>query len=142
MFCEYEYSFYLGLILSAMHFKWSFCTTYLRASHPPSGVTPSSILHKLALSLHLFAFYSFWFFLAPFPFVFKFLFIFFSFGLSILYILNSVPLHHLHLIIVFSLCPLEVNLHTYLTSWLSSCLVEIFFGFLTIIVNLKNLNQK
>ena len=29
----------------------------------------------------------------------------------------------------FSFCSLEVNLHTYLTTWLSSCLVGIFFGF-------------
>jgi len=32
-------------------------------------------------------------------------------------------------ILCFSLCPLEVNLHTYLTTWLSSCPIGIFFGF-------------
>jgi len=34
---------------------------------------------------------------------------------------------------MFSLCPLEVNLHTYLTTWLSLCPVGIFFGFFTIL---------
>jgi len=34
-----------------------------------------------------------------------------------------------HEILVFFLCPLEVNLHTYLTTWLSLCPVGIFFGF-------------
>ena len=39
---------------------------------------------------------------------------------------NSATLHHLHYILCFFLLPLEVNFHTYLTTWLSSCLVGIF----------------
>ena len=50
-------------------------------------------------------------------------------------------IHH-HLIFCFSLCPLEVNIHNYLTIWLSSCPVGIFFGFITIIVNLKTHKQR
>ena len=42
------------------------------------------------------------------------------------YILPFIINHH---ILIFFLCPLEVNLHTYLTTWLSSCPVGIFFGF-------------
>ena len=58
----------------------------------------------------------------------------FSFYIVFLYLapcLNFAPHHHLHHTIV-SLCPLEVNLHAYLTTWLSSCPVGIFFEFLTI----------
>jgi len=43
----------LGLILSALHFKWRLYTTHLGVSHPPSGVTTSH-LHKLSSSLHHF----------------------------------------------------------------------------------------
>jgi len=50
---------------------------------------------------------------------------------------NSAPQHQHH-IIVFFLCPLEENLHTYLSTWLSSCPVAIFYGFLIIFY----LNQK
>ena len=39
------------------------------------------------------------------------------------------PFNINHHIPVFFLCPLEVNLHTYLTTWLCPCPVGIFFGF-------------
>ena len=38
--------------------------------------------------------------------------------------ISTIYLHHLNHHIVFSLCPLEVNLDIYLTTWLSSCPVE------------------
>ena len=43
--------------------------------------------------------------------------------------LNSAPCIIITLFLWFSLCPSEVNLHTYLTTWLSSCPVGIFVGF-------------
>ena len=45
--------------------------------------------------------------------------------------------HNHHILCFFSFCPLEVNIHTYLTTWLSSCPVGIFFGSHTIIQNHK-----
>ena len=42
---------------------------------------------------------------------------------------------------VFSFCSLEENLHTYLTTWLSSCPVTIFFELITIFVNPKIINK-
>jgi len=57
------------------------------------------------------------------------LFYFLSFPYTLF---NFTPIHHQHHIIMFSLCPLEVNLHTYLTTWLSSYPVGIFFGFFII----------
>jgi len=55
---------------------------------------------------------------------------------------NFVPLHHHHNIIMFSFYHLELNLHTYLTTWLSSCLVRIFSEFLTILcLKMKNHKQ-
>ena len=72
---------------------------------------------------------------APFPFplmnlcsFFPFWFLYcFPFHLCSL-ILTPSPHHH-HLILCFSLYPLELNIHTNLTTWLSSCPVRIFFGF-------------
>ena len=88
----------------------------------PSGVT-TTIIHKHPLSLHLFL-----------PCTISILLFLFDFSILLLSIIcfNYAPLHHHHHIIVFYFCPLEVNLHTYLTTWLSSCSVGIFFGFLTI----------
>ena len=92
-----------------------------------------SILHKLSLLSSSFPFIPFASSLRLYSFS---LCYFFSFTTrSSLYSL----LHFVHLIpqssssspynCVFPLCPLEVNLHTYLTTWLSSCLVGTFFGF-------------
>ena len=104
----------------------------------PSGVT-TIIIHKLPLSLHLFLPYA----ISISSYIIVFFFFLFDFSILLLSIIcfNFAALHHHHHIIMFSLCPLEVNLHTYLTTWLSSCPVRIFFGFLTIIVNLKNHKQ-
>jgi len=44
--------------------------------------------------------------------------------------------------IVFFLCPLEVIIRTYLTTWLSLCTVRIFFRFLTIFCLKQNLINK
>jgi len=114
----------LVLILSAQHLKWRLFPLILESPPPLSGVTtPSSykllfpfiFLFSIALcySVHLCLF---GFHLLSFPYM----------------LFNSAPLHHHHHIIVFSIFPLEVNLHTYLTTWLSSCPVGILFGFLTI----------
>ena len=43
--------------------------------------------------------------------------------------LISAPCIIITLFLCFSLCPSEVNLHTYLTTWLSSFPVRIFIGF-------------
>ena len=44
--------------------------------------------------------------------------------------------------ILFSIFSLEVNIHTYLTTWLSSRPMGIFFGFLTIFyLKIKNHKQ-
>ena len=83
--------------------------------------------------LHLFIF--FLSYLRHLPFLFKFLF--YSLGRFLSCFLSSYMLfisthHHHNHIIVFSLCPLEEKLHTYLTTWLSLCSVTIFYGSLTI----------
>jgi len=94
-------------------------------------------IHKF--SLHLFfsspctisiPSYEFVFFCFPFRFL-------YCFPFHLCYLILAPHHHHHHPILCFSLCPLEVNLHTYLTTWLSSCPVGIFFGFLTIIDNSK-----
>ena len=82
----------------------------------------------------------------PFPFLLYYCVLLFLFGfhillLSIIYF-NSSPLNYHHHIVVFSLCPLEVNLHTYLTIWLRSCPMRIFFRFLAIFYSkIKNHKQ-
>ena len=49
--------------------------------------------------------------------------------------------HHLHHILCFFLLPLEVNLHTYLTTWLSSCPMGIFSRSHTLIVKIQIINK-
>jgi len=70
----------------------------------------------------------------PFPFLLYHLLLF-NFSLLVCFLVGSfvlifAPLCIIHTIyLCFSLCPSEVNLHTYLTTWLCSCLVGIFLGF-------------
>ena len=119
----------LGLILSV----WAFQVTALPhlswSSHHLSGVfiftiLTISFLHLIFFSILPCAIYViclcsclFHFLLVTFihP-----LFPFFS---------NSAPCIIITLFLSFSLCPCEVNLHTYLTTWLNSCPVRIFLGF-------------
>ena len=126
---------FVGLILSV-------CTVQVAALHHSSWSSPSSkwhdsLLHSPIIFLHFFTFsfpslhHSSSIFLCSFFSSFTIRFTYYS--CFLLFFLN----YH-HLILCFSLCPLEVNLHTFLTTWLSSCVVGIFFGFLTIIVK-KNL---
>ena len=113
------------------HLSWSLPPSKWCESSPP--------FHKLPSLFSLF-----------FPCIYTFLFfMFFNSSFTIRSSLYSL-LYFVHLflqslsstpyICVF-LFALEVNLHTYITTWLSSCLVEIFFGFLTIIVNPKIINK-
>jgi len=106
------------------------CCIYFSMKTYPSGVIIPFISPKLSYLFSIFLF-----FIAPSSFILR-LVIFFCYSIYIFIYLvpyfNFAPHHHLHHIIVFYLCPLEVNLHTYLTTWLSSCPVGIFFGFLTI----------
>ena len=73
--------------------------------------------------------------------------LFFSFSVFIVFSFHYmlfISAHHdlNHHIIVFSLCPLLENLHTYLTTWLSSCPMVIFFRFVTIFcLKLKFINK-
>ena len=126
----------MGLILSAQHLKWQLFTTHLGVSFPskwsdhtlPSiSISSSFLFFTIPISFpsydHVFLFSLFWFLC------------YLSFHLCSLIFTP-------HLILCFSLCPLEVNLHTYLTTWLSLCPMGIFFGFLTIIVNPKNINKR
>ena len=121
-----ECSLFVGLILGV-------CALQVTALHHSSwSLTPLQVVWRPSSSISfLYLFISS--FLAPFPFILYSCVLLFLFGFSILLLssicFNFVPLHHHHHIIVFSLFPLEVNLHTYLTTWLSSCLVGIFFGF-------------
>jgi len=120
----------LGLILSVHHLSsrlfhhssWSSFFSKWR-DNPSSSI---SFLHPfLCLSSFCTTF--------PFPLYVIMLFFYFGFHLSFFILCSfhfaSYLYHHNHQICVFSLCPLEVNLHTYLTTWLSSCLMGIFFGF-------------
>ena len=70
-------------------------------------------------------------------------FFFFSFLISILFSFHLCSLNFAprHLILCFSLCSLEENLHTYLTTWLSSCPMTIFIeSHLTLLKNQKLIN--
>jgi len=127
VFSESEYSRILGLILGVVHFKWWFFTTYLGVSSPSKWRDSYSHKHLLIF------FFVFLFFSLHHSSILLFIIVWFSSS-------SYVSFHALYFrtyiiiiftIIVFSLCPLEVNLHTYLTTWLSSCQVRIFFGFLT-----------
>ena len=109
-------------------------TTHLGVPPSPSGMT-SLLFPKASLNLLIF------FVFVSIPF---YIFLLFTIRSSIIFV--SFCSSILHLIIItlylcFSLCSLEVNLHTYLTTWLCSCQVGIFFGFLTIIVNPKIINK-
>jgi len=99
-------------------------TTHLGVSHPPNGV----ILVHYPISFLIFSLL-FFSFVPPsmsslFYYVLKFRYSFFH------HHHHCVNCHN-HLIILtifcFSLCPLEVNIHTYLTTWLNSCPVGVFF---------------
>ena len=112
------------------HSSWSILP--IQVAWPPFIILSFS-------SLSSFYFSSF----APFSLYFMFLYHLFLFGFHLLYLpymlFNSAPFHHQHHIILFSLCPLEVNLHTYITTWLSSCPVGISFGFVIIFcLKIKN----
>ena len=122
----------------------------MAALHHSSWKLPSfqvawSIFHSISfLSSFSFSFfyYAFYNFISICLFVLHFFIRSSSCFLPSYVILIFTPHHCHHLILWFSLCPLEVNFHTYLTTWLSSCLVGIFFGFLTIIVNPKFINKR
>ena len=121
----------------------SFCGSYLGCLCTSSGGSSPLILESpttpsgvTAIIIHSFLYLFISSFLAPFPFLLYSCVLIFLFGFSILLLsiicFNFEPHHHQHHIISFSLCSLVVNLHTYLTTWLSSCSVGIFFGSLTI----------
>ena len=130
---------FVGLILGV-------CALQVAAIHHSSwSLPPLQVAWPPSLSIKfLYLFIST--FLAPFPFLLYSCVLLFLFGFYILLLsiicFNSAPLHNHHHIIVFSLCPIKVNLHTYLTSWLSLCPVRIFFGFITIFcLKIKTINK-
>ena len=133
-----EGSLFVGLILGV-------CALQVATLHHSSwSLPPLQVAWPQASSISfLYLFISS--FLAPFPFLLYSCVLLFLFDFSILLLsiicFNFALLHHHHHIIVFSLWPLEVNLHTYLTTWLSSCPVGIFYSFLTIIINPKIINK-
>ena len=140
-FVSLEYSLLGVLSWVCEHFKWWIFVTYLGASHSPSGV----IIPFISINfLHPYSFHSF-----PFHHLHSLLcscLCLFPFGHLLHSLLHFVPFkfhnhHHNHHIFVFSFSPLEDKLHTYLTTWLSSCPVGIFFGSLTIIAKIKNHKQ-
>jgi len=100
-----------SLMLEFLCFKWcDFISSHKLSSSLPllSLFTSSSPLHIHFLLLFNLFFTLFFFFICS---------------------LSLIPLHYCHLIISFSLCPSEVNFHTYLNTWLSSCSLRIFVGF-------------
>jgi len=106
------------------HSSWKF----------PSFQVAWSILHSISFVSSLYFLSSITPSIIPFPFSYLF-FIFFQSSSCFLpsyVILIFAPHHHHLLILCVSLYSLEVNLHTYLTTWLSSCPMGIFFGFLNI----------
>jgi len=116
--------------------------TYLGVFHPPSGVIIYIILHHKLPSSHLF------FSILPCAIYITclcsclchFLLVIFIHPLLPLFLISA-PCITITLFLCFSLYPFEVNLHTYLTTWLSSCLVGIFLGFSPQIANLKIINK-
>jgi len=114
---------YLGWVISQVV---AFASLILESLYSKWRVFISS--HKLSSSLPLYSL-----FCAILPSIFI---LFYSLICSLLCSFSLIvpclyfSMHHCHLIIVFSLCPSEVNLHTYLTTWLSSFPVGIFLGFL------------
>ena len=123
--------------------------THLGAHHPPSGVTFLTHHHKFSHSIS--------------PFQFMCL----SLSLSSLLLLGFTNNHEYGALfgrpwppLIFTLCPFqfcncisfspyldfhfclcEVNLHTYLTTWLSSCLVGIFLRFSPLIAQISILSK-
>ena len=105
-------------------------TTHLGVPPSPSGMT-SLLFHKLSSSLPPFIFLFMSSISIP---LYDSIFVFqFWLLLVILHLIFFAFLPFIFIIIItilcFSLCPLKANLHTYLTTWLSSCLVGILFGF-------------
>jgi len=99
--------------------------------------------HKLSSSLHLFVillchpFHSSLYYYACILFWFSLIFLhlmFFPFSQFTFIIIIT--------ILCFSLCPLEVNLHTYLTTWLSLYPVGIFFGLSPYLLISKSLYKR
>ena len=138
---EWSFCEVLDLSLVIRWLLWFVSSSLLILESPntPSGLT-TIIIHKIPITLHLFTPCTN--FIPLYILVFFFSISVSILFLSIIYSLFSAPHHHPHTIIVFSLCPLEVYLHTYLTTWLSSCPVKIFLGFLTIIVNQKIITKE
>jgi len=100
--------------------------TYLGVSHPPSGVIifTISFLNLISFSILLCAIYV----TCLCSCLCHFLLVIFIHPLLPLF-LNSAPCIIITSFLCFSLCHYEVNIHTYLTTWLSLCPVGIFLGF-------------
>ena len=133
-FCLLEIGSYLGCLCTS---SGGSSPLILESLSPPSGVIPYSI--SISQSLHLCVFLSF-------SLRHSSIIIFICVWLSS----SSYASFHVFYfrtfiiritIFVFYLFLLEVHIHTYLTTWLSLCPMSIFFGSLTIIVNLKKLKQ-
>ena len=123
----------LGHILSELRaLKWRPCYTHLRetilqVACPFSTHTIRILSFILStISIHHFHFVHFCFHhVIVFPFM----------------PFNFHTMHHCHLIMWFSFLPLEVNLHTYLTTWLSSCPVGIFPRSYHIFVKIQTISK-
>jgi len=139
MFSELSLLLSLGLIFSARHLKWRLFTTHLGVSTPSKW--RDSLFHKHLLISSPFLFF-FPFPYAIIPYFCSFMFGFLHHLVLLFHVLYFCTFIIIIIIFVFSFFPLEVNLHTHLTTWLSSCQVGIFFGFLTIIANPKTSKQK
>ena len=115
--------------------------TYLGVSHPPSGVIICTIftisfLHLMSFSILPCAIYV----TCLCSCLCHFLLVIFIHPLLSLF-LNFTPCIIITLFLCFSLCPFEVHIHTYLTTWLSLCPVRIFLGFSPSIANLIIINK-
>jgi len=130
----------INWVLSCMfvHFKWRLFTIYLGVSSPSKWRDSLFHKHLLISSLLCFCFL----FLTPF---------FHTFIHLIWLSLPSYASFHIFYfrtfiviitILVFFLYPLEVHLHTYLSTWLSLCSVQILFGFIPLIANLKTQKER
>ena len=108
-------------------------------SHTPSSVFIHSLHHKLSCPSSLFPFFHY----AIYPCVYVLFLLPFSIRSPSLYLLSFMFFHFRKVYssspyLVIFLLPLEVNLHTYLTIWLSSCPVGIFPRFHAIIAKINH----
>ena len=125
-------SYKLGLIMGVCALQVAVVHTYLGVSSPSKS--RDSLFHN-----HLLISSPLWFsFLFLTPFFHTFIYVWLSSSsYASFHIFYFCTFIIIITILVFFIYPLQVHLHTYLSTWLSLCPVEILFGLIPIIDNLK-----